>query len=125
MKKYSAVLILAAMLVLTLAYSPAARATTAEPESTVYCTNASVGAFSVFNQDAECPSQTTAMGGGYQLTDANNGNILVPTVGVNIFLFGGSGGVQPIGWQTIGTNPSGESASIRVCVSCAKDEKIP
>jgi hypothetical protein len=51
LKKYNAVLILVAMVVLTLAYSPAAKAIVTG-ESTVTCTNASVGAFSVFNQDA-------------------------------------------------------------------------
>jgi hypothetical protein len=60
--------------------------------------------------------------GGYQLTDASNGNILSPAVGVNIFLFGGNGGVQPIGWQTIGVNTTTESATIRVCVSRAKSD---
>ena len=122
MKKYSAAFIVVTMLASTLALSPAARAdsNSPSPEFTVVCTNASVAPFGGFNQDAICPTGYSAGGGGYQLTDTFNGNILNPVVGVNIFHFTN---VTPDGWQTIGVNPTGESATIRVCASCAQADQ--
>ena len=82
-----------AMLVSTLAYSPAAR-------DAATCASSNVGPFGGFNQDAFCPDDQTAVGGGYTLTDTN-GNLLVAIVSETTIF--GDPTIPPAGRQPVRT----------------------
>jgi hypothetical protein len=111
-----------ALLALGLGLSSAAVA--ADNDATVaVCADASVAPGGGFNNDAVCPKDKTgnflyATGGGYELVVFPAGNLQPVEVDVSFPLFGGLGGVQPIGWQAIGTSRSKLAATIRTCVLC-------
>jgi hypothetical protein len=87
------------------------------------CADASVAPGGGFNNDAVCPKDKKgnflyATGGGYELVVFPAGTLQPVEVDVSFPLFGGLGGVQPIGWQAIGTSRSKNAATIRTCVLC-------
>jgi hypothetical protein len=87
------------------------------------CADASVAPKGGFNNDAVCPKDKKgsflyATGGGYELVVFPAGDLQPVEVDVSFPLFGGLGGVQPIGWQAIGTSHSILAATIRTCVLC-------
>lgn len=85
----------------------------------VTCASASVPGGGSISQSAMCPAGDIVLAGGYTCTDPSSGNgLLEVDVEENNFLFGGLGGVTPIGWQTIGFNDSEDSGSCQVCVTC-------
>jgi hypothetical protein len=86
----------------------------------VVCDSSSVPGLGGFNQQAMCPTGDIVLSGGYSCTDTLTTNGLLPvTVEENTFLFGGAGGVTPIGWQTVGLNNTEDDGNCRVCVTCA------
>ena len=56
----------AAMLACTFAYSRVVRAGVKVPESSAVCHDESVASLSGFNNEATCPSGSSATGGGYE-----------------------------------------------------------
>lgn len=115
--------VVGAMLAGTLAYSSAAKAFSPAPpppESTVICNDESVASLGGFNDEATCPSGSSAMGGGYELVTTDFSNLLAASVNENNFVFSNT---TPTGWEVVGTNNTSIAGKIRVCVSCAQPDQ--
>ena len=111
----------AAMLACTFAYSHVARATpTKIAESSAVCHDESVASLSGFNNEATCPSGSSATGGGYELVSTDFSQLLGASVNESMPVFTGT---TPTGWEVVGSNTTTIAGTIRVCVLCAVDEK--
>ena len=123
MRKIKWVSFLAAtMLVCTFAYSRMARATKSPTaaETSAVCHDESVASLSGFNNEATCPSGSTATGGGYELVSTDFSQLLGASVNESMPVFTGT---TPTGWEVVGSNTTTIAGTIRVCVLCALNEK--
>ena len=116
MKKASRMLFVAViMLACSFVYSRVARA--AGPETSAVCNDESVGSLSGFNNEAFCPSGSSATGGGYELVSSDFSQLLGASVNESMPVFSGT---TPNGWEVVGSNNTTIAGKIRVCVLCAR-----
>jgi hypothetical protein len=106
-----------AMLVCTFAYSRVARAQVAE--TSAVCNTENVASLGGFNTAANCPSGSTATGGGYELVTRDFNHLLGASVNESMPTFTST---TPTGWEVVGSNTTTIPGSIRVCVLCAANE---
>ena len=109
----------AAMLACTFAYSRVVRAGVKVPESSAVCHDESVASLSGFNNEATCPSGSSATGGGYELVSTDFSQLLGASVNESMPVFTGT---TPTGWEVVGSNTTTIAGTIRVCVLCAVAE---
>jgi hypothetical protein len=130
MRKTKWVFFLAAtMLVCTFAYSRVARAQTKTSETSAVCNDENVAGLGGFNDEAFCPTGSTATGGGYELVSSDFSQLLGASVNESMPAFSGAASCNssiasppPCGWEVVGSNTTTIAGKIRVCVLCAKNE---
>ena len=89
-------------------------ATLAAPPQVV-CHDESVAGLGGFNNQAACPVNFGASGGGYELVTPDFSQLLGASVSESMPLLSG---ITPVGWQVIGSNLTTLTGKIRVCVMC-------
>ena len=128
MKKASRMLFVAViMLACSFVYSRVARA--AGPETSAVCNDENVAGLGGFNDEAFCPTGSTATGGGYELVSSDFSQLLGASVNESMPAFSGAASCNssissppPCGWEVVGSNTTTIAGKIRVCVLCAKNE---
>ena len=110
------------MLVCTLAHSRAAQAIPPFG-TTAVCNDENVGSLNGFNNEAFCPTGSTATGGGYELVSSDFSQLLGASVNESMPVFSGGpscnpSGTVPCGWEVVGSNNTTIAGKIRVCVVC-------
>ena len=121
MKKTSMTLaVLAMLVVLGGVTAHLARAVTAgAPETAAVCNDEAVAGLGGFNNEALCPANTTATGGGYELVSKDFTQLLGASVNESMPVFSNT---TPKGWEVVGSNTTTINGTIRVCVLCAKND---
>jgi hypothetical protein len=84
--------------------------------TTAVCNDESVASLGGFNNEATCPSGSTATGGGYELVSKDFSQLLGASVNESMPVFTN---ITPTGWEVVGSNLTTIEGTIRVCVICA------